>query len=226
MCRASSNIGRQHQKKKTLSYRKKQHMALITKRAAIVNRRTGKRWEQRFWQQVRKEENGCWTWTGCLHNCGYGLTCRDGKRCYAHRESWRMAHGTEPCQGRLVCHHCDNPSCVNPAHLYLGDNRSNMNDLVRRHGHPLHNHPEAVIRGKSHPRKLHPELWPCGAAHWTRRHPEWVARGEYHGAAKLTDVQRRTIRASEHKTERLAAIYGVSSGTIWRVRRSSRKEQS
>lgn len=79
-----------------------------------------------FWSRIHKTE-GCWTWLGRPHR-GYGRHARMG----AHRKMWMVIHGPIP-QGTLVLHTCDNPQCVNPDHLYLGDHQDNMNDKVRRY---------------------------------------------------------------------------------------------
>lgn len=90
-----------------------------------------------FWAKVDKESTECWLWTASTFREGYGKfqvgTNRDTNRIdYAHRISWRLANGCEIPAGLHVLHTCDNPLCVNPNHLYLGDAKQNATDRVRR----------------------------------------------------------------------------------------------
>ena len=89
----------------------------------------------RFWKRVAKSDE-CWLWTGGLHSKGYGLFyCRpDGttmRAVGAHRFSYELHHGPIPA-GMLVCHSCDNPPCVNPAHLFLGSPKANIHDMMSK----------------------------------------------------------------------------------------------
>lgn len=77
------------------------------------------------------EPSGCWIWTACLGNKSYGLFKLDGKHQRAHRLSYQCFKGEIPDE-MLVCHTCDNPTCVNPAHLWVGTNDDNMNDKVKK----------------------------------------------------------------------------------------------
>jgi hypothetical protein len=90
--------------------------------------------EQRFWRKVFKDED-CWEWEGQKHNAGYGRLDRvvKGKRTpmYAHRISWQLHYGSIP-RGMHVLHRCDNPSCVNPTHLFLGTQRANNADKIAK----------------------------------------------------------------------------------------------
>ena len=81
---------------------------------------------QRFWEKVEKRE-GCWEWQAALHVKGYGRFYFRGRVVLAHRASWVLAHGDVP-GGLHVLHHCDNPRCVRPSHLWLGTNADNMRD--------------------------------------------------------------------------------------------------
>lgn len=88
----------------------------------------------------RLSTDECWDWKGRLSSQGYANIWFQW---YAYRAS-RVSLAFEklpPDESRLACHHCDNRACVNPAHLYWGDYRSNTNDCVRRgrfkgHGKP------------------------------------------------------------------------------------------
>lgn len=76
-------------------------------------------------------EAGCWLWTGGLSRKGYGHFYLRGRIHRAHRVSFEMAKGPIPA-GLGVCHKCDTPSCVNPDHLFLGDQRANILDAVAK----------------------------------------------------------------------------------------------
>jgi HNH endonuclease len=83
-----------------------------------------------FWSKVAKTDH-CWTWEGSRHPQGYGTLSVGRKTVRAHRFSYELANG--PFDASLdVCHHCDNPSCVRPDHLFLGTARDNMRDASRK----------------------------------------------------------------------------------------------
>ena len=90
--------------------------------------------ERRFWSKVDKS-GLCWLWTAFRHPKGYGsYSFRVDARqetWATHRFAWNLLVGAIP-EGMHVLHHCDNPPCVNPDHLYVGTNLDNVRDRVRR----------------------------------------------------------------------------------------------
>ncbi len=91
----------------------------------------------RFWKYVEKTE-GCWLWTAARGGGGYGQlgVGRMGENRFvrAHRLSYEIHVGAIP-DGMCVLHHCDNPQCVRPDHLFLGTPRDNSEDMIRKGRH-------------------------------------------------------------------------------------------
>lgn len=90
----------------------------------------------RFNLKWKLEESGCWFWIGSKFPKGYGQVKlpKQRKQEYAHRISYMIHHG-EILDGKHVCHKCDNPSCVNPDHLFLGTAHDNHMDMKQKGRH-------------------------------------------------------------------------------------------
>ena len=155
---------------------------------------------QDFWKYVdRTNLTGCWLWTRSMSEQGYGRVRYQGQEWKASRLAWHLTYG-DP--GDLsVLHHCDNPPCCNPNHLFKGTSKDNMQDMVNKERHP---------RNKT-------GYLPSGDAHHSRQHPERMARGEKNGSASLTERQVRAIllKHQEGATWRsLASEFHTSKGNI------------
>ena len=87
---------------------------------------------ERFWSKVNKTDV-CWYWTAYRDDKGYGTFGLNGKLQKAHRVAYELTYGAIP-DGAHILHSCDNPPCVNPAHLRAGTRSDNMRDKVAR-GH-------------------------------------------------------------------------------------------
>ena len=101
---------------------------------------------ERFWKKVDvRDPDACWTWLASTKQGGYGKIIGDDGRFYlAHRVAYELLIGVIPV-GMLLCHRCDNPACVNPAHMFTGTQADNLKDMrAKGRGNPP--------RGASHPR--------------------------------------------------------------------------
>jgi hypothetical protein len=95
-------------------------------------------------QTYKVQSNGCWNFLGNKDKDGYGVFSHGrGKQLRAHRASFEFYNKTSA-DGLLVCHSCDNPSCINPDHLFLGNPKDNTQDMIKKGR-------KANCQGSNHP---------------------------------------------------------------------------
>ena len=148
-------------------------------------------------RSIPEPNSGCWLWTAYCDKDGYGICCTGSmqantrRHIKAHRLSYATFKGPIP-DGKIVCHACDTPSCVNPDHLFAGTWNDNVQDMMRKNRNRG--------GGKPHPGEAN------GNARLT------VAQVEIIRAQHI-----RAKRSVEGSTADLAQRFGVSSSTIQRI---------
>lgn len=103
----------------------------------------------------RREDDECWPWTGHCSPRGYGSLTIAGKTRQASHVAVYIDNGEWPEPGKHVCHTCDTPRCVNPAHLWVGTRSDNMQDML--------------AKGRSRWKVPPAETRPRGEQHWISR---------------------------------------------------------
>lgn len=158
---------------------------------------------ERFWAKV--PAGGlldCWEWQGNRNvgRGGYGQLSVWPNTYLAHRIAYALTKGPIPA-GLFVLHRCDNPPCVNPAHLWLGTARDNSADMVAK---------GRAASGDRHPMVYRPEL----------RRP-----GELNSSARITAADVREIRErfARGESQRVLAIeFGLTKSYLGQITRGER----
>lgn len=99
---------------------------------------------ERWYHYTDRVGVGCWEWQGSRDSNGYGRLNVDGVPMLAHRVAWVLFRGAIT-SGEHVCHRCDNPPCVRPEHLFLGDYQANTDDKMAKKRHRF-----GTSRGSDH----------------------------------------------------------------------------
>jgi DNA-binding transcriptional regulator YiaG len=156
---------------------------------------------ERYWKKVDKNgPNGCWIWKGAATPAGYGqLASGSTKRNRAVRNlATHIALAIDgrfrPSAQHVAMHRCDNPRCVNPAHLQWGTFQENTDDCRMKGRMAFQRAGTAKIRN-----------------------PEWE-RGLYGKQPKLTPEAVKMIRSSPHSNSKLAQMLGISTATVRNIK--------
>lgn len=153
---------------------------------------------KRFWNFVHPIPDTCWEWHGKRDKQGYGIlydASTPGKELRAHRVAYEIAHGPI-LPGFYVLHHCDQPSCVNVAHLFLGTPGDNLRDASQK------------------------QRLQTGDKHWSRRMPERISRKHANvRRAVLTVEHVRYVRAMQGQisAKDLGETLGLTPASIGRI---------
>lgn len=100
----------------------------------------------KFWNMFKGLSiNECWEFKGARTSAGYGQVWKYPKVIYSHRVAWELIYGEIP-KGMSICHHCDNPPCCNPKHLFLGTHADNMHDAKTKGRNKY-----TTLYGENHP---------------------------------------------------------------------------
>lgn len=146
--------------------------------------------KERFLNKIKSGASGCWDWIAAKNKKGYGYIKLRKKRKneMAHRMSWLLFKGDIP-NGLYVLHKCDNPSCVNPDHLFLGTQNDNMKDMAKK--------------GRATGNKIRNGPYPNSKLNWE----------------KVTQIRKsekkRSILAKKYNVD-FSTIYNIQKNKTWK----------
>lgn len=149
-----------------------------------------------FKNKIKLGDGECWEWKASKFRDGYGQFGYKSKNWRAHRFAYMLSYGDFPID-LCVCHKCDNPPCVNPAHLFLGTNADNIRD---RHN-----------KGR--------DGKPIGENNWAHAHPEHF-QGERNASSKLkvADIlEIRKLRVDGHSFEEISIKFGIARSAVHNI---------
>lgn len=148
-----------------------------------------KKYDLRLWANLLEKTTivgDCIVYTGAKTQQGYGMY----KGEYTHRLSWYIKHGKLMRPWLYVCHKCDNPSCVRPSHLFLGTQKENIADAIRKGRFT-----QFCKKGESR-----------------------IPKGTQNERRKLTDEQVIYIRASNLTHKKLSKKFKVCESAIYNIK--------
>jgi hypothetical protein len=165
---------------------------------------------QRLWARVDKSgrADSCWPYRGARNAKGYGKIYVGPPNAptpceYTHRAAYQLTYGPLTPEKPNALHHCDNPPCCNPAHLYAGTDQDNNRDMSRRGRNVMQRNPERVLEGQRRWRAAHPDR------HTGEGNPRHILM-----AAQIPGIRSRYAAGGIRLID-LAAEYGVSINSIW-----------
>jgi hypothetical protein len=144
----------------------------------------------------------CWVWTGARIGFGYGQMSLSGKSARVHRLMLERKLGRRLVSGECALHHCDNPSCVNPEHLFPGTLQDNARDKCAK---------GRQVKGDAHYARLHPEKLARGDMHWSKRNPAAIVRGEERSRIM------RSLPKRPGKTSRFIGVSWYKTAAKWQA---------
>ena len=145
--------------------------------------------QERFWSKVDvRGPDNCWVWIAGKTHDGYGQLRLGGTAQYTHRIGWELANGQIP-SGLCVLHHCDNPGCVNPAHLFLGTRADNVADMISKGRRRTR---YADMHGENGPNARLKKIQVMAIRHWLKK---------------------------GYTQRKIAKVFGVGASTISRINR-------